>query len=166
VLLLFLRCTLGQVGLDERLGDNVPLVFLWVRLYSLRAVEPQGPRTYIGVRGEGNMGRQSLALLKGTLDVLILKTLSDGPAHGYGISRWVREATGDSFSIEEGAMYPALRRLEKRGYVEAEWGVTDTGREARFYRLTAAGSTELASGVQTWERYVEAMSRVLGTSTA
>lgn len=110
------------------------------------------------------MPRGSLQLLKGTLDVVILKTLSGGPLHGYGVSRSVRVATRDDFTIEEGALYPALRRLEKRGYVEAEWGVTDTGREAKFYRLTPAGIAELADGVQTWERYVVAMGRVLGTS--
>ena len=108
------------------------------------------------------MSRDSLDLLKGTLDVVILKTLSAGPLHGYGISRWVRDATEEDFSIEEGALYPALRRLEKRGFVESEWGVTDTGREAKFYRLTAAGDAELASSVRTWERYVVAMRRVLG----
>jgi len=110
------------------------------------------------------MSRDSLDLLKGTLDVVILKTLSAGPLHGYGISRTVREATGDDFTIEEGALYPALRRLEKRGFVESEWGVTDTGREAKFYRLTSAGAAELASGVRNWERYVIAMRRVLGPS--
>jgi transcriptional regulator len=109
------------------------------------------------------MSRESLDLLKGTLDVVILKTLSSGPLHGYGVSRWVREATDEDFSIEEGALYPALRRLEKRGLVEAEWGVTDTGREARFYRLTRAGEAELEAGVRHWERYVVAMRRVLGT---
>jgi transcriptional regulator len=107
------------------------------------------------------MAGDSLDLLKGTLDVVILKTLSAGPLHGYGISRWVREATREDFSIDEGALYPALRRLEKRGFVEAEWGVTDTGREAKFYNLTPAGDAELASGMRHWERYVVAMGRVL-----
>ncbi|HZD03629.1 MAG TPA: PadR family transcriptional regulator [Longimicrobiales bacterium] len=107
------------------------------------------------------MGDESLELLKGTLDVLLLKTLSAGPLHGYAISRRIRTATEEAFSVEEGALYPALRRLEKRGLVEAEWGVTDTGREARFYRLTAEGEAELTSRVRTWHRYVEAMDRVL-----
>lgn len=107
------------------------------------------------------MTQQSLELLKGTLDIVILKTLEVGPRHGYGISRWVREATGEDMAIDEGALYPALRRLEKRGYVESEWGVSDTGRDAKFYRLTPEGRRELASSVDTWERYVSAMSRVL-----
>lgn len=107
------------------------------------------------------MTDRSLELLKGTLDVLILKTLSWGPMHGYGVSRWIRERTGDVFSIEEGALYPALRRLEKKGLLEASWGVTDTGREARFYRLTEAGDRQLHAEVTTWGRYVDAMSQVL-----
>lgn len=110
------------------------------------------------------MSRDSLDLLRGTLDIVILKTLESGPLHGYGISRSVRDATGEDLSIEEGALYPALRRLEKRGYVEAEWGLSDTGREARFYRLTRDGVAELESGLRTWERYVRAMSSVLGTA--
>lgn len=112
------------------------------------------------------MSRQSLDLIKGTLDIVILKTLGRGPLHGYGISRWVREATEEDLSIEEGALYPALRRLEKKGYVEAEWGVTETGREARFYRLTRAGEAELDSGLAHWRRYVTAMGRVLGDGRA
>ena len=85
------------------------------------------------------MTQGPLELIKGTLDVLILKTLSAGALHGYGISRSLRDTTQNDFHVEEGALYPALRRLEKRGYVESEWGVTDTGREAQFYRLTSAG---------------------------
>jgi transcriptional regulator len=112
------------------------------------------------------MSESSLQLLKGTLDVLILKTLSRGAMHGYAVSRWIRETTGDAFQVEEGALYPALRRLEKRGLVEAEWGVTDTGREAKFYRLTPAGDAELTSGMRTWRRYVAAMARVLEAPAA
>jgi transcriptional regulator len=111
------------------------------------------------------MAEPSLDLLKGTLDVLILKTLAGGAMHGYGISRWIRETTREAFRVEEGALYPALRRLEKRGLVGARWGVTDTGREARFYELTSAGKAELTSQLRSWHRYVEAMGRVLGVAT-
>ena len=109
------------------------------------------------------MSKPSLELLKGTLDVLILKTLSAGPLHGYGISRFIRETTGEALQVEEGALYPALRRLAKKGLVDAEWGVSDTGREAKFYQLTVEGRAELESGLSSWHRYVEAMGRVLGS---
>lgn len=112
------------------------------------------------------MGKESLELLKGTLDVLILKTLSRGPLHGYGVSRWLETATDEAFQVDEGALYPALRRLEKKGWVEAEWGTTDTGRDAKFYRLTELGEAELDRELRTWRRYVEAMGRVLGPAPA
>ena len=107
------------------------------------------------------MSDRSLELLKGTLDVLILKTVSWEPVHGYGVSRWIRERTGDAFTVEEGALYPALRRLEKKGLLEAHWGATETGREAKFYAITASGRRQLQSELKTWGRYVEAMSAVL-----
>jgi len=107
------------------------------------------------------MTEHSLELIKGTLDVLVLKTVSWGPLHGYGVSRALRRATDDAFQVEEGALYPALRRLEKRGLLASEWGVTGTGRDAKFYRLTQAGERELAEEVRSWGRYVEAMSNVL-----
>lgn len=107
------------------------------------------------------MGESPLDLIKGTLDVLILKTLSWGELHGYGVSKAIRGATEEALQVEEGALYPALRRLEKRGLVEAEWGTTDTGREAKYYRLTRAGTRALEAEVRSWSRYVEAMSRVL-----
>jgi len=108
------------------------------------------------------MTEPSLELLKGTLDVLILKTLSRAPLHGYGVSRWIREATGEAFRVEEGAMYPALRRLEKKGFIVSEWGVTETGRDAKFYHLSDKGRAELDAGLSSWSRYVDAMASVLG----
>lgn len=102
-----------------------------------------------------------LELLKGTLDVLILKAVSWEPLHGYGISRRIREATGDAFQVEEGALYPALRRLESRGFLTSEWRTTGTGRDARFYTLTPEGEGELERAVRSWGEYVRAMSRVL-----
>jgi len=104
-----------------------------------------------------------LELIKGTLDVLILKTLSRGPLHGYGISRWIRQTTADEFRVEEGALYPALRRLEKKGLLSAGWGETDTGRQAKFYELTETGRAEFEKSVGAWHRYVAAMGRVLGS---
>ncbi|MEJ2501836.1 MAG: PadR family transcriptional regulator [Gemmatimonadota bacterium] len=104
---------------------------------------------------------RSLDLIKGTLDVLILKTLSWGPMHGYAVSRWIRQASGEELAVEEGALYPALRRLERKGLLSAEWGETETGREARFYELTSAGRDALTEELGTWRRYVAAMARVL-----
>jgi len=107
------------------------------------------------------MGDTALTLLKGTLDVLILRTLGWQAMHGYAISRWIREQSGDAFRVEEGALYPALRRLEERGLIAGEWSLTDTGREAKFYALTEEGRRAMRAEVRDWGRYVEAMSRVL-----
>lgn len=103
----------------------------------------------------------SLELLRGTLDVLILKAVGWEPIHGYGISRWIRTVTGGALQVEEGALYPALRRLEKRGLLESDWRSTETGREARFYTLTGEGRRELEVGVENWRRYSAAMHQVL-----
>jgi transcriptional regulator len=102
-----------------------------------------------------------LRLLKGTFDVLILKTLSWGPTHGYAISRWIRQSSDDDLKIEEGALYPALRRLEERGWVESSWRTTDTGRDARVYALTESGRRAVRTEIAAWQRYVSAFSRVL-----
>jgi transcriptional regulator len=107
------------------------------------------------------MGETTLTLLKGTLDVLILRTLGWQPMHGYALSRWIREQSGEAFRIEEGALYPALRRLEERGLIAGAWSLTDTGREAKFYELTAEGRRAMRAELRDWSRYVEAMSRVL-----
>lgn len=107
------------------------------------------------------MGEPALEILKGTLDILILNALKRGPNHGYGIARWLKESSNEAFQVEEGALYPALRRMETRGLLMAEWAVTDTGREARFYRFTPEGEGELARAQATWDRYVLAMARVL-----
>ncbi|RMH17808.1 MAG: PadR family transcriptional regulator [Gemmatimonadetes bacterium] len=101
-------------------------------------------------------------LIKGTLDVLVLKTLAHGPLHGYGVSRAIRDATGGRLTVEEGALYPALRRLEKAGALSAFWDTTDTGREARFYELTASGRERLERELARWWHYVDAMEAVLG----
>jgi transcriptional regulator len=107
------------------------------------------------------MADSSLELLQGTLDVLILKSLSWGPAHGYAVADLVRERSGEELKVEEGALYPALHRLEKRGLLEAEWGVSENNRRAKFYRLTAAGRAHLRAETQVWKRYAAAVTRVL-----
>ena len=107
------------------------------------------------------MTSPSKDLLHGTLDVLVLKTLSWGPRHGYAIIRWLEDAAGDAVSIEEGSLYPALYRLERRGHIKAEWGVSELGRRAKIYRLTPAGRRALAEGTERWSAFSDAVSRVL-----
>jgi PadR family transcriptional regulator, regulatory protein PadR len=103
----------------------------------------------------------TVEVLKGTLDVLILKTLSWGPAHGYAVSRWIRDVTDQALVIEEGALYPALHRLEQRGWVSAEWGLSDNNRRARYYRLTPQGRAQLRREMSGWDRFAAAVSKVL-----
>ena len=91
-------------------------------------------------------------LLQGTLGIVILKALLWQPMHGYGVARWVEETTDDVLRIEEGSLYPALRRLEDRGWVRSEWGLSENNRRARFYALTRAGRRQLADEVSKWER--------------
>ncbi len=107
------------------------------------------------------MRASSLDLLQGTLDVLILKTLSWGPAHGYAIVRWIQQLSGDQLIVSEGSLYPALHRLDERGWVESEWKISATGRRAKFYRLTTKGRVQLRTEQATWRRFVRAVSRVL-----
>ena len=102
-----------------------------------------------------------LDLLRGTLDLLILKTLSWGPMHGLGVMRWIEQASSDRLQITEGALYPALHRMEQRGWLGAEWGYTERNRKAKFYRLTQLGRRQLAAEVSKWTRYTEAVSLVL-----
>lgn len=102
--------------------------------------------------------------LYGTLDVLILKALSLQPRHGYGVARWLEEATDDAVSVEDGSLYPALYRLEKRGWIEANWGMTEIGRKARFYELTATGRRQLKLESRSWADFSACVSRVLATT--
>lgn len=103
-------------------------------------------------------------LLQGTLDVLILKTLSWGPLHGYAVVRWISQRTEEALKIEEGALYPALHRMEQRGWIEAEWGVSENNRRAKFYRLTDEGRRQLNAEAESWQRYADAVGRVLQTA--
>jgi PadR family transcriptional regulator len=107
------------------------------------------------------VARASLDLLQGTLDVLVLKALSWGPRHGYAVASWIRATTDDDLNIEDGALYTALHRLEQRGLLEADWGVTEHRRRAKFYQLTEAGRRELKSARSRWSVYAGAVFRVL-----
>ena len=107
-----------------------------------------------------------LDLVRGTFDLLILKALSWGPMHGLGVLRWLETTTRDRLQIEEGALYPALHRLEQRGWLDAEWGVTERGRKAKFYRLTPTGRKQLAAEVGKWNRYADMVQVVLTAERA
>ncbi len=107
-----------------------------------------------------------LELLRGTLDLLILRTLSWAPMHGLAVLRWIESATRERLQIEEGALYPALHRMEQKGWLGAEWGYTDQGRQAKFYRLTAAGKRQLAAEVSKWTRYTETVGFLLAAEPA
>jgi len=108
------------------------------------------------------MNDDTLPLLQGTLDILVLKALIYGPRHGYAVARWIRETTDDALQIEEGALYTALHRMEKRGWIESSWGLSENNRRAKFYGLTVAGGKQLRNGSRVWSRYAEAVSKVLG----
>jgi PadR family transcriptional regulator len=100
-------------------------------------------------------------LLHGTLDALVMKTLTRGPRHGYGIARWIEEATEEAVVVEEGSLYPALYRLERRGLIDAEWGISELGRKAKFYKLTPRGRRQLATETEQWARFAAGVSKVL-----
>jgi transcriptional regulator len=103
------------------------------------------------------------ALLHGTLDALILKTLAHGPRHGYAVARFIEDTTGDAVLVEEGSLYPALYRLERRGWVDAEWGTSELGRRAKLYRLTDAGRLQLQSEMATWRRFSAGVAKVFAS---
>ena len=109
------------------------------------------------------MASADFDLLRGTLDLLVLRALSGGAEHGFGVTQWIRQATKDELRVEDGAMYTSLHRLEKRGYLTSEWGVTENQRRARYYRLTAAGRRELTTDSARWTSYAVAVFRVLKT---
>ena len=107
------------------------------------------------------MAAPTLPLLQGTLDVLVLKALTSGPRHGYAVAAWIRQTTDGALDIEEGALYTALHRLDKRGWVESDWGLSENNRRAKYYRLTAQGRGQLAAEARAWTRYAEAVFKVL-----
>jgi PadR family transcriptional regulator PadR len=107
------------------------------------------------------MPRESLGLLQGTVDVLILKTLTWSAMHGYGISQWIRQRTDGELAVEDAALYQALHRLERKGWVASEWGVSDTNRKAKFYHITTQGRKHLREDIADLRRYVDALFKIL-----
>ena len=107
------------------------------------------------------MSDDSLNLLQGTLDVLVLKALIRGPQHGYAVARWIRETTDGTLEVEEGALYTALHRLEKRRWLASDWGLSENNRRAKFYSLTTEGRKQLRTEAATWRTYADAVFKVL-----
>ena len=105
-----------------------------------------------------------LEFKRGAIELLILKTLSWGPMHGYGIARWIETVTDDALRVEEGSLYPALNRLEDKEMIEAEWGVSENNRRAKFYSLTARGRQALAAEAESWNGFAYAIAKLLGAS--
>lgn len=107
------------------------------------------------------MAMKTIDLLQGTLDLLVLKTLSSGPMHGYRIASKIRDLSDEVLRIEEGSLYPALYRMEQKGLIESEWGLTDNNRQAKFYKLTRKGRREMEDEAESWKRLSTAVARVL-----
>lgn len=105
-------------------------------------------------------------LLQGTLDLLVLKALVFGPRHGYAVARWVRETSAGTIDVEEGALYTALHRMQRRGWLESEWGVSENNRRARYYSLTGAGRRQLGEEISLWMKYADAVSRIVHAQEA
>ena len=112
------------------------------------------------------MGKSSKSdLLQGTLDLLILKTLALGPQHGWGISQRIQQISEDVLQVNQGSLYPALHRLEEQGWIDSEWGVSDSNRQAKYYRLTRAGQRQLEREAATWARITAAVGRILDATS-
>jgi PadR family transcriptional regulator PadR len=107
------------------------------------------------------MAEDNRGLLPGTVDLVILRTLTDGPGHGFAVSRSIRDRSGGVLELQDAALYQALHRMERAGWIEAEWGVSEKGRRAKFYRLTAWGEKQLERETSFWQRYAEAVFKVL-----
>ena len=107
------------------------------------------------------MTSRELDLLQGTLDVLVLRAVSWGPKHGYAVARFIREGSNNSFRVLDGALYTSLHRMEERGWVESEWGTSDKGKRAKFYRITADGRRALKAETESWNQYVTAVAGVM-----
>jgi PadR family transcriptional regulator PadR len=107
------------------------------------------------------MARTSVDLLQGTLDLIVLKALSWGPMHGFGLARWIQLTTEDVLQVEEGSLYPALYRMENRGWIKAAWALTENGRRAKYYKLTAVGRRQLAAETKSWNQLSGAIGKIM-----
>ena len=136
-------------GRRERCRSRLPIDILWV--------SPNIPRDTLWETALDS----SLDLLQGTLDLLVLKTLSWGPAHGYDVARWIQDVTGDVLRVEEGSLYPALHRLEKRKLLKSSWGLSRNNRRAKYYEITTKGRDALASQASTWSSFTKAVTSVM-----
>ena len=112
------------------------------------------------------MPQSNLSLLRGTLDLLILQALATGAKHGYAVSEWLDATTDGTLLLEEGTLYPALHRLERKGWIEAEWGLSENNRRAKYYRLTGEGRRRLGEETRAWRRYTEAVAKALAAGRA
>ncbi len=112
------------------------------------------------------MARDDISMLQGTLDVLVLKTLSWGPMHGYAVARWLQGVTDDVLQIEEGSLYPSLHRMERKGWVASEWGLSENNRRAKYYTLTSLGRRHLREESRGWDAFAGAVSKVLTATSA
>lgn len=111
------------------------------------------------------MAKREVELLQGTLEFLILQALRNGSArHGFGVLRWIRDASGGALEIEEGALYPALHRLERKGWVDTEWGLSEKNRKAKYYALTSAGRKQIEKQQVAWSRYVDVVAQVISAA--
>lgn len=108
--------------------------------------------------------RGNLQLIQGTVNLLVLRALTRGPQHGYGVSAWIRERSGGELGLDEAALYQSLHRLERRGFIASEWGRSENNRRAKFYEITRKGRRYLAEQSSTWQRYARAVSAVLKSS--
>jgi PadR family transcriptional regulator PadR len=124
-----------------------------------------GWRIYVEDQQEQQMGESKSDVLQGTLDLMVLKTLEAmGPLHGYGIARRIEQVSGDTLSLNQGTIYPALLRLEQRGWISSEWGTSETNRRAKFYSLSRIGRKQIEMETENWERVAATMARFLATS--
>ena len=110
------------------------------------------------------MSHSTLSLMQGTVDLLILRALQQGPAHGYAVSRWVHDCTDSVLKIEDASLYQALHRLEEKGWIDSEWGLSENNRRAKYYELTTNGRRQLRADVSAWKRYAEAVFKVIETA--